>query len=221
MIRAALFDLDGTLFDRDTSVRTLIARQYDAFAAALGHVPKDSFIARFMELDERGYVRKDIVYRQLVTEFQIDRAHAGQLYDHFFATYHSCCAPFPNLHAALTRLQALGLRLGIITNGGHIFQMRTVAALGIEPYFAAILTSEGEQLKKPDARLFQRALERLEVPATAAVFVGDHPLVDVGGARDAGLRAIWKRDPFWGPPAYADGVIDDLSELEDCVCRMM
>ena len=81
--------------------------------------------------------------------------------------------------------------------------------------------SEAEQLKKPDARLFQRALDRLEVSADEAVFVGDHPLVDIGGAIAAGLRAIWKRDPFWEPPAYADAVIDDLAELEGCIRRMM
>jgi putative hydrolase of the HAD superfamily len=97
--------------------------------------------------------------------------------------------------------------------------MRTIEALGIAPYFTAILASEREGLKKPDARLFHMAAQRLGVAPPEAVFVGDHPLVDIAGARGAGLKAIWKRDPFWEPPLSADGVIDHLSELEPQLMR--
>jgi putative hydrolase of the HAD superfamily len=45
------------------------------------------------------------------------------------------------------------------------------------------------------------------------MFVGDHPLVDVAGARAAGLTAVWKRDVYWEPPTGADAVIDELHEL--------
>jgi putative hydrolase of the HAD superfamily len=214
VIRAVLFDLDGTLFDRDTSVRTLIARQYDRFADALGHVPKETFITRFMHLDARGYAPKDVVYQHLIAEYHLHDCVLQDLYDHFYATYHDCCTPFPGLNELLNQLRAYDLKLGIITNGGHIFQMRTIEALNIGRFFGAILTSEQEQLKKPDARLFHRAVQRLGVLASEAVFVGDHPIVDIAGARTAGLKAIWRRDLFWEPPPDADGVIDHLPELE-------
>jgi putative hydrolase of the HAD superfamily len=214
VIRAVLFDLDGTLFDRDTSVRTLIARQYDLFTDALRHVPKQAFITRFMDLDGRGYVRKDVVYQHLIAEYHLHDSAMQDLYDHFYATYHACCTPFPSLHELLKELRARDLKLGIITNGGHMFQMRTIEALNIGRFFGAILTSEQEHLKKPDARLFDRAVQRLGVAASEAVFVGDHPIVDIAGARAAGLKAIWKRDLFWEPPPDEDGVIDHLAELE-------
>jgi putative hydrolase of the HAD superfamily len=220
VIRAVLFDLDGTLFDRDTSVRTLIAQQYDLFAPALRHVPKDSYITRFMDLDARGYTPKDTVYQQLVTECQVSKISARDLYDHFYVTYHQCCTPFADLHDTLARLRTRDMKLGIITNGGHEFQMRTIEALSIAPYFAAILTSELEGLKKPDARLFHRTTQRLDVAPSEAAFVGDHPIVDIAGAREAGLKAIWKRDMFWKPPLSADGVIDNLSELEPQLMRL-
>jgi putative hydrolase of the HAD superfamily len=221
VIRAVLFDLDGTLFDRDTSVRTVIAQQYDLFAPALRHVPKDIFIRRFVDLDARGYAPKDRVYQQLVTEYIVTEISARDLYDHFYATYHRCCKPFADLHVTLAQLQTHEMRLGIITNGGHAFQMRTIESLSIVPYFSAIFTSEQEQLKKPDARLFHRAVQRLGVTASEAVFVGDHPIVDIAGARDAGLKAIWKRDSFWEPPISMDGIIDHLAELESQIMRLL
>jgi putative hydrolase of the HAD superfamily len=220
VINAVLFDLDGTLFDRDTSVRILIARQYDRFADALAHIPKAAFITRFMDLDARGYVRKDVVYQHLITEYHLQDSVLEDLYDHFYATYHDCCTPFPGLHELLTELRARNLKLGIITNGGHTFQMRTIEALDIGCFFGAILTSEQEQLKKPDARLFHRAVQRLGIPVSEAVFVGDHPIVDIAGARAAGLKAIWRRDLFWEPPPDADGVIDQLPELESQLMKL-
>jgi putative hydrolase of the HAD superfamily len=53
-----------------------------------------------------------------------------------------------------------------------------------------------------------------------AVFVGDHPVADVAGARGAGMRAIWKRDPAWPPPVEADAIVDDLGDLLSMIRRL-
>jgi len=213
MIKAVLFDLDGTLFDRNTSVRRLVGAQYDAYALALAHVEKSAFVARFVELDARGYVPKDVVYQRLVEEFSLHDLSASDLARYFFAHYHCHCASFPGLVEMLADLRGHGLRLGVITNGGAAFQQSTIRALRIEPFFSSVLVSEAEGIKKPDPAIFHRALARLGVGADESLFVGDHPVVDVAGARNAGLKAIWKRDNYWEDPLDADDVIDALSEL--------
>jgi putative hydrolase of the HAD superfamily len=79
--------------------------------------------------------------------------------------------------------------------------------------FDTVLISDAEGISKPDRQIFHRALERLNTNAAQAVFVGDHPEVDVAGARAAGMRAIWRRDPNVTRVIEADGVIDELSDL--------
>jgi hypothetical protein len=37
--------------------------------------------------------------------------------------------------------------------------------------------------------------------------------VDIAGAKQAGLRAIWKRDDFWPEPDEADLVITEVCEM--------
>jgi putative hydrolase of the HAD superfamily len=76
-----------------------------------------------------------------------------------------------------------------------------------------ILISDAEGVSKRDPRIFHRALERLDISPTRSVFVGDHPEVDVAGARAAGMQAIWRRDPNVSRIVEADGVIEERGDL--------
>jgi putative hydrolase of the HAD superfamily len=220
VIDAVLFDLDGTLLDRDASVVAFAEAQHRRLHHALGHVQRGAYVGRFVALDARGAVWKDEVYRQLVAELQIERLNAAALLDDYLARFRDYCIPFPNLHATLEQLRSDGLALGVISNGHETFQMSTVRALGIERYLSAILISESEGVRKPDPAIFLRAVARVGTSVDRALYVGDNPVADVAGARAAGLRAVWKRDPLWPPPTELDGVIDDLSELPEVVRRL-
>jgi putative hydrolase of the HAD superfamily len=46
-----------------------------------------------------------------------------------------------------------------------------------------------------------------------ACYVGNHPEADVAGAKAAGLKAVWRRDPFFPPPLEADAVIENVGDL--------
>jgi putative hydrolase of the HAD superfamily len=83
----------------------------------------------------------------------------------------------------------------------------------IAPFFDAILISEAEGLRKPDRRIFELAVSPLGVSPSDLVFVGDHPWIDIRCAQRACVRAIWKRDVYWGACPFAEGVIDELPEL--------
>jgi putative hydrolase of the HAD superfamily len=130
------------------------------------------------------------------------------------------CIPFQGLLEMLTLLEQQNYSLGIITNGRGAFQSRAIQGLGIENFFDVVLVSEVEQVRKPEAEIFDRALQRLNTNAETTVFVGDHPEADILGARNAGLRAIWKRNAFWPEPDEADAIIDELGELPGIVQQL-
>lgn len=56
--------------DRDTAINNFIHNQYERLFQ-LNSIQKNTFIERFIELDEKGYVWKDIVYETLKIEWSL------------------------------------------------------------------------------------------------------------------------------------------------------
>lgn len=211
-IKAVLFDLDGTLLDRDTSLLKFVRDQYRRYSA-LQTVDHDLFVQRFIELDNYGYLWKDKVYQQLIKEFSIPNIDWNLLLDDYIRNFQQHCIGFPNLLTMLTELKNYGLKLALISNGYGQFQYDNFKALNIGHLFNEVFISEWEGLRKPDQAIFHRALTRLGVDAEHALFVGDHPDNDIRASRAAGMRAVWKRNHQFEPVADADAVINDLEEL--------
>ncbi len=213
MVKAVLFDLDGTLLDRDASVNQFVSVQYDRLNKHLSHIPKNDYIARFIELDCHGHVWKDKVYQDLVSEFAIEGMSWQSLLEDYEMQFQNHCVPFEFLTEMLTELKDRGYLLGIITNGRSPFQARAIDGLAIRDYFDAILISEVEQVRKPQVEIFQRAMNRLGVSALESVFIGDHPEVDIVGAKGAMMKTIWKRNLSWTEAKEADAIVDELKEI--------
>ena len=214
MIKAVLFDLDGTLLDRDSTVRLLLRDQYATFASHLGHIDPEIFVSRVLVLDDHGHgMKKAALYASIAEEFELPAALAADLLDHFWGRYHAFCRPFADVVPTLSELVRRGTPLGIVTNGTQRVQRDAISALGILRYFEVVLISEVEGVRKPDRRIFHKALERLGVDAGECCHVGDHPLADATAAKAAGLVAIWKRTSYWAPPAADIPAIDTLSEV--------
>jgi FMN phosphatase YigB (HAD superfamily) len=64
-------------------------------------------------------------------------------------------------------------------------------ACGLTPLVDVLVTSEEVNHLKPAPEIFYAALERLGCEASEAVMVGDSWDIDVSGALNAGLRAVW------------------------------
>jgi putative hydrolase of the HAD superfamily len=213
MLKAVLFDLDGTLLDRDKSIEQFIAAQYDRLDRELSHISKIDYANRFVELDCHGHVWKDKVYQALVAEFRIDEIGWQELLYDYETQFQFHCVPFPFLVEMLNKLKEQGYLLGIISNGRGEFQMRAISGLGIQDYFDVILISETEGIRKPQPDIFHRAVEKLGISSEDSFFVGDNPEADILGAKSAKMYTIWKRNSHWLEPESADAIIDELSEI--------
>ncbi|WP_397538521.1 HAD family hydrolase [Rummeliibacillus pycnus] len=212
MIKAVIFDLDGTLLNRKASVASFIENQYERLLVYLSHIQKDSYVKRFIELDNDGNVWKDKVYSQLINEYKISGMTTEDLLEDYLTEFKHHCKAFENLKEVLSQLKKQGLSIGMITNGFGQFQLDNIRALNIEEYFDVISISEWEGLKKPNPQIFERTLKKLGVKATESVFIGDHPKHDIEAAKSIGMIAIWKSELTY-ETVQADYIVNNLIEI--------
>lgn len=119
----------------------------------------------------------------------------------------------PGTNEALDRLLAAGWRLGVVSNSDGFIQRR-LAAAGLLQRFETVVDSALVGVEKPDPKIWQIALDRLEVGAESAIYVGDIYHVDVLGARAVGLEAILV-DPYDDQPEAECPRIRSVADLPE------
>ena len=96
----------------------------------------------------------------------------------------------------LKRAQAQ-FKVGLITNFTYTPVIyKSLRKLGISEYFNATLVSEAVGWRKPSSQIFRDALEKLQVSADQAIYVGDSPTEDIKGASDMGMKTIFVPSQF-------------------------
>jgi putative hydrolase of the HAD superfamily len=93
---------------------------------------------------------------------------------------------------------------------------------GLLAGFAHVTFSDEVGVRKPDPEIFALTLRALGVEPAAAVHVGDDAVLDVLGARNAGLRAIQVTSHAASVPEgqRPDATIANLTGLPDAVARL-
>jgi putative hydrolase of the HAD superfamily len=120
--------------------------------------------------------------------------------------------PYPEVPAVLRALRVAGARLVVVSNW-DVSLHDVLAATELRPLVDAVLTSAELGAAKPDPAIFAAALRAAgDVPASAALHVGDDEQADAAGARAAGIAAVLVRRD--GEPAPAGlRTIRSLAEL--------
>ncbi|WP_444684073.1 HAD family hydrolase [Alkalicoccus luteus] len=190
MIQAVLFDLDDTLHDRQRTLQHFLQWQYDKHASSWGTFSKETFMQQFAAYDKGGMVWKDQVYRQLKEELHVSE-HPDVLLEEYVEHVADHAVWMEGAEEALAACRRKGLKTGLITNGKRTLQRRVIGALQLEARMDVILISEEEDIRKPQADIFLRAADQLELEPEACLFIGDSLEADARGAASAGMRSLW------------------------------
>lgn len=122
--------------------------------------------------------------------------------------------PFAATLPTLTKLKEEGIGVGLISNWDHTAR-EVMINTGIYPLLDEVIISAEVGFEKPDERIFQHALARINASATECLYVGDNYYDDVIGSQKLGIPSIlinpFDRQGIEELPAIP--VISNISEL--------
>jgi putative hydrolase of the HAD superfamily len=113
-------------------------------------------------------------------------------------------------------------KLGIVSNFAIpecVF--RLLERHGLDVFFDVVVVSGAINRRKPSPEIFQKALGKLGVGASEAVFVGDTVDADIQGAKSVGMKTIFleRRSQKEAERTYPDQTIKNLNELMPAIER--
>lgn len=192
-IKAIIFDLEGTLLDRQKSRDKFIEEQYERFHDYLVRVQASDFRKKFIELDDDEDHDKPDLYKEIIKQFNIDRLTWKDLFHDFEMHFYRYVFPFYDTTYTLRKLKQAHYKIGVIANGKSKIKRYRIYALGIEDYVNHLTTSEVVGFRKPHPRIYEDLIEKLDVKPEEVVYVGDDALNDVAPARAMGMVSVWYR----------------------------
>ena len=206
-LRAVFFDLDDTLCD---AVSSRQQRAHKALEAFCRHHP-DHDLEEMIDMVMQPHPtlsRENRGLRSVFAELGLEESEGARAAYYCYGQYFD---PLHLFEGVAETLECLCHRysLGVITNGNEAVQNGKVGYLGLDRYVRWLVVSEAVGLRKPDRRIFQHALSQAGVEPQEAVLVGDRLDMDIGGAKAAGMRAVWFN--HWG------GRLDDGGPQPDTV----
>ena len=191
--KAILFDLDDTLLDRDQAVENLFFVILETCYGDVKDSVKNIMLEKFKEYDKGNYGdgNKVKVIEPFFDEFppkhRIPSSDIQTFWNHHFP---NCFSVNQNIINILNTIKKQ-VKVAIITNGSTERQKAKIVNTNLDNLFEVIIISEEVGLSKPDKRIYELALKRLNVQPESALFVGDNLELDIGGPQNVNMRGIW------------------------------
>lgn len=186
MLKAIIFDFDGTIADTISAIREGVNLTMEKYG-----YPKhdDAAVRTFINNGARMLIRRAMPAHlqgdeELVTRVLADYdAYYGQVYHHTDRAYDGLIDVICELH------DRFGLKIAVFSNKQDPFVKRLCAQILPENYCHAAFGVQKGMPTKPDARFTQVVLDALGVTPDECLLVGDSD-VDILTAKNAGLGHV-------------------------------
>ena len=231
LVKAVLFDLDGTLLDLDIGV--LLPPYIEALAAHLAHmVPPEQFVPSLMQASEEmmandGQDTNQAVFdRAFFPALGRSRQELEPFFTDFYANEYPKLRPLarrkPEARRAVQTAFEQGCDVVIATNPlfprAAIEQRMEWAGVAGLP-FRLVTTYENSRAAKPNLLYFEQILKAIGHPAQACLVVGDEDMdmvaAHLGCATFLVPSARTELEPTTPEPTYRGTLADLITLLED------
>jgi phosphoglycolate phosphatase len=215
-IAAVLFDLDGTL--ADTAPDLAYALNVQRGLRGQTQLPL-SVLRPYVSEGARGMLNAGLGLKPHDTEYAKLREQFLQIYAENICRESRL---FPGMHDVLLKLDACGIKWGIVTNKHTAYTEPLLAALGIGQRAACVICGDTTAHAKPHPAPLLEASAQLAIEVQRCVYVGDDER-DVQASLAAGMipvvalygyLGVHKAPQEWGAKLYLSAPLDLLNLLD-------
>lgn len=238
-LRAAFFDVGDTLVEHWAPRDVMRSKIRDRVCAEIGERPwVDALIAADIE-PARAKVgwpfdpeneRQDTNawyeawFRQ--NGIDVDGIDVDRLRSSFCVPLDEVSVPAHGAFDTVRWCKDRGLRIVLVTNTlsrGDAEVLEDWQRFGLHDAIDGVVSSHSAGWRKPHPAIFERALETAGAKPGEAFHVGDNLVADVWGARQLGIRTIWRRiaEPRAGVTVEPDAVVREMTEVPGIVSRWL
>ena len=203
-IRHIFFDLVNTLWDhRKNAVLTLeelfqrkeISEKYNIlfheFHAKYDEINEDLWVKIRDGIIDKDFLRKHRFYDTFL-HFDVDDFELAQIFEHQFLdeiiAYNELIKGSMEI---LEYLKSKNYTIHIISNGFHEVTHRKIDGSGIRKYVDTVTSADDVNVRKPNPRIFEYALNQANAAKSESILIGDDWIADIEGARNFGIEVIF------------------------------
>lgn len=232
-IKAVIFDLDNTLTHRDLSIQAFAKKLFAQYQSQMMNSDQSSYeqILRIIRyIDNGGYPKLErltiptiggSVADQLIKQLTWSITPSiDELTAFWFEQFGLSAVAMPDAEDVLNKLKKLHLKLAVISNGGHSTRLKIIEGLGFKEFFDEIVSSESAGISKPNAEIFLKTCQKLNVQPSDCLYIGDHPINDYFGATQAGLNAVFLEGFHVPEENQLPPVADTIQSLQQILTRL-
>ncbi|SET59252.1 putative hydrolase of the HAD superfamily [Nitrosospira multiformis] len=205
-IKGILFDLYGTLIDIETDES--IDEIYRAIAHYLvyqgvylhrGQVreryyaimrqQKDAKDEEYPEIDVEA-IWNELLLQQGIKSSYVRGQQAKVIAHIYRGISRKRLRLYPNVKEVLNELQTR-YQLALVSDAQPCFALPEIRAVGLESYFNPVIISSYYGFRKPDSRLFNKALDKMGISRSEVIAIGNDMFRDIYGAQLLDIRTIF------------------------------
>ena len=214
MIKAVIFDFDGTLSNRRGSMYSLYRKYLKPYFSTLDENEYEAVLQDAMVYDLDGQVNMSQRLQIFTEKYNkyFTENDKNELVKYTYANVHKYTFLRDDTIEVLDKLKDK-YKLAVITNGLSDSQHNKIINCGIDKYFDEIIVSEDAGFAKPDVRIYQMMIDKLGLKPEECVYVGDTFQTDIIGAINANMVPIWIMTDKDKPNCYKGYKVVELSEI--------
>ena len=227
MIKYVFFDLGLTLVENHMPQRYQKALAVSGLevsgqrAEELYHLANKYFMRERQGELGKGSRQCFVDFMTYICEQAGDKSKTEEVIKQLEKMEHSVWEKFDYTKAVLEEIRRHGIHTGLISNWDSSCRS-VLKENGLEQLLDVVVVSSEENVEKPEAAIFVKALQRAEVMPEECIYVGDNYYDDAVGSAKLGIKSyiINGFPDYFGIEELKDKKVDIISDIRELPVKL-